>query len=653
MHTHLDRERFGVPERWGGPVRVPLAQSAVYTRNGRGENIQYVVITGAPAVLYALNADTGALRHAVPVPGTNVIWAMAAASDGNLYIGGDSDGMLHRYDPDRRKLEAVGANPCGNVVWDLTEGKGGKLYGATYPESKVFEYDMNTGAFRDMGTMMEGMRYARGIAAAGSALYAGIGPKLHLIRLDKATGEKTEIPIPKAGGKGFVHGLSVYGGKLFLYAERTLHIVEERSGKLLRSIPNAGKISPPSPRGPRLCYYKQERSLYAYDLETDNSFFVADFPDNYSGLEARAFAWLTPARGELAGRCVLAGTGAFTESFLYDPAESRFVEVALEVEPNPVIVNALHAFDGRVYAGGYQRGLNVYEQETGRLLYRNPAMHQPEGIGDLGGAAYIGAYPGAGMYRFVPVRPFDYRQDPEGNPGLAVKIGDGQDRPFAITSGDGKLFVGTFPGYGTLGGALSIVTEDTGADGTAVQIRCRTYRNLIRNQSVVGLAYRDGKLYGGTSRAGGLGIEPAEPEAKLFVFDLAKEEIVAEVTPSIPGVDAPIEMIGDLSFGPDGLLWAAVDGTIIAVNPDTLEIVKSKVVYETKFRSSKFRPFYLRWGKDGLLYTTLGRRLTAVDPSTLQTVQLVDDEVHVMTVGDDGTVYYAVGTELYRLRRLP
>jgi hypothetical protein len=85
------------------------------------------------------------------------------------------------------------------------------------------------------------------------------------------------------------------------------------------------------------------------------------------------------------------------------------------------------------------------------------------------------------------------------------------------------------------------------------------------------------------------------------------------------------------------------------MNPETYEVVKSKEIYETTFNSSKFRPFYLEWGQDGNLYTTLGRKLTVVNPETLESEQLLDSSVQVMDLSEDGSIYYAIGSHLYKM----
>jgi outer membrane protein assembly factor BamB len=647
----LEPFRFGSPISLGGVVNVSLTQAVVYGTNGRGENEQYIAVTGSPAVFYAVNTESGAVKYSEPLKGTNVIWAMTLAPDGRVYIGGDTNGMLYRYSPDEAKLEMLGINPSGMFVWDLKAGIDGKLYGATYPYAKVFEYDANTSSFRDLGAMKDGMQYARSVAVTDRFLYVGIGANAHLVRYDRKSGEKAEIVLPFSGESGIIYEVNVYQGKLFLKLGSELHVLDERTGNHLHTIEYQGKISPPAPHRPHWIYFKRDGDLCVYDMESNETAVVTTIPRLAPEYEIKQFAWVTLRSGQKSGKTVLAGISAFITSFFYDPDDGTFDWVKPAVDPQPVLINALNAADGIVGVGGFQRGFSVLDQRTGQVIYTNETLHQPENVIFADGAVYIGTYPGARMYRFDLAHAIDDRKahTAYGNPGVVLDIGEDQDRPFAIASGDGKLFIGTFPGYGKLGGALTVMEEKRDAEGNIVSVEFCTYRHIVSNQSVFGLAYRNGKLYGGTSVAGGLGIAPTEREAKMFVFDVNEKRKIAEFTPQISGLDSPILLIGDLTFGPDGLLWGAIDGTIFAMDPDTFKIVKSRIIYPTVFATSRFRPFYLRWGRDGRLYTTLGRKLTVVCPETLHAEQLAEETVNVMALGDDGSIYYAVGTGLFRL----
>lgn len=120
------------------------------------------------------------------------------------------------------------------------------------------------------------------------------------------------------------------------------------------------------------------------------------------------------------------------------------------------------------------------------------------------------------------------------------------------------------------------------------------------------------------------------------------------MTPELPG-KLPAKHIGQLTFGPDGLLWGAAWGTVFAMDPDTLEVVKSREVFPTDWKfGHMWRPIQMRWGDDGLLYTTLGRNLTVINPESLDH-RVLAEKTELMTLGGDGYIYYAQGTELKRI----
>ena len=135
----------------------------------------------------------------------------------------------------------------------------------------------------------------------------------------------------------------------------------------------------------------------------------------------------------------------------------------------------------------------------------------------------------------------------------------------------------------------------------------------------------------------------------MFIWDVEKDELVKSFTLDIPGIDENPRMIGNLEFGPDGLLWGAVDGTIFAFDTETETIVKSKMIQPSLYNSSKWFPYRLHFAPDGLLYTTLSRKLIAIDPETLDHKIIVDDFINNMTVGIDGTIYYSQKSELFKI----
>ncbi|OCA87751.1 hypothetical protein A8F94_07840 [Bacillus sp. FJAT-27225] len=639
------KHQFEETVNLGEAVKSPLSQIAAYGQNSKGENLQYIAITGTPAVFYVVNAETGERLFSQPIPNSDVIWAMTIGNDNNVYFASTQNGVLYRYLPEENRMETIGKNPSDNFVWDIKSSPDGKIYGATYDESKVFEYDIASNTFRDLGPMKEGEKYARGLGVTDEYLYVGIGTTAGVVRYDRETGEKKEIPTPVSGQTLTISEVAIYNGKLFVYAGADLIVIDEATEQHIRTMKFQSKISPPSPYNPDLIYYKLQGDLFSYNTATDTVSKVENIPSLPSSTAVKAHSWMTLSTGET----VLTGMTAFTDSFFYNPENNSYSVHFPDVDAQGAALQSIAVIDGNVYSAAYQRGMSIYNEKLQDYTYTNYSFHQAEGIREYNGKVYFGTYTGAKMYRYDPLLPIEYNETGKANPGLYLDIEDEQDRPFTMTTGDNKLFIGTIPTYGVNGGALTILEEKEAEDGS-VDIESKTYRNIVENQSVFGLAYKDGKVYGGTSIYGGLGIDPVAEEAKMFVFDVEKGEKIAEFTPEIPGLeDTPFQNIGELSFGPDGLLWGIIDGTIFAMDPETYEVVKSKEIYETTFLSSKWRPFYLVWGPDGNLYTTLNRKLTVVNPETLQSEQLVEGTVDLMDLSEDGSIYYGKGANLYKI----
>ena len=467
-------------------------------------------------------------------------------------------------------------------------------------------------------------------------IYVGIGTTKHLFKVNRVTGEKEEIIIEgHSGQNGTIENMFIVNDMLLVSVGTiTMLVIDPETNEVVHTFQYSNMISEPSVYNENLIYYKFQNRLYQYDFSVNQSSLIEGIPLLPDTVRVKDMEWLTLTSGET----VLAMVTQYGEFILYDPTSNNVKLIELDISSQAVAIQALETgHDGKLYMGGYQRGMSIYNPFEKELEVNIPSFAQPEGIGFLNDKVYYGTYVGAMMYSYDPLADVDLNS----NPQFEYDITDQQDRPFAITSGDDKLFVGTVPDYGILGGVLAIYDEKTD--------EWSQHRNVVQDQSIIALAYKDGKIYGGTSVWGGLGVDPKATEAKIFVWDVETGEKLEEFTPDIPGIDETPRMIGGLSFGPDGNLWGAVDGTIFAMDPDTKEIVKSKVIRPSLYNSSKWFPYRLQWAPDGMLYTTLSRKLIAIEPETLEYKVLVEDFMNNMSVGVDGSIYYALGSNLYQI----
>ena len=99
--------------------------------------------------------------------------------------------------------------------------------------------------------------------------------------------------------------------------------------------------------------------------------------------------------------------------------------------------------------GGYlSGGVGVYDPATGESKELE-GIEQPEGMAYVGDTMFFGVYPRARLYK----QDLNEKWDPE----LIKTLEDeGQDRPFAMLGAEDvqKLYFGTVPSYGLLGGAF-------------------------------------------------------------------------------------------------------------------------------------------------------------------------------------------------------
>ena len=634
---------FGEPENVGELVRTRLGQAAeIGFRPGDGEEI-YFASNGATAEFFCLDLRTGRCKFRSEIPGEDAIWGMAIGKDGCVYLAGGLSGVLFRYDPGRGQMEKVGVHPADPCVWDL-KAFGDSVFGATYPKARIFEYDLTRSVFKDWGRADEESYYARGIAVDERFLYVGLGSTAGLVMVDRRDGRRTKIDLPGVTGKqGFLERLWVYGDHLVIYVQKSqTYVYDLKTQRVVDAFTSDGYVCADASNGGQPLYFTRGNVLYCWHGARSVSQ-VATLPMKARDkVKIKAMKWIDRQAGNPSGGRMLAMVTSYAECFLYDPLAGEVCAVDLEVPPKPVSVQAL-AFDGknRLYVAGFQRGLTVWNTRERRVEWEMEHFPQTEGIGfDERGNVYFGTYTQAKIYRYDPERPFDPRLDADANPGYVFQIGEFQDRPFAVASGDGLVFFGTVPDYGLLDGALTVYRPATG--------EIRVYPGIVPQQSIISLAYREGLLYGGSSIWGGLGREPSQERAELFVWDARQGKLLERFRPDIPGIDVPPRMIGELAVGPDGLLWGIADGTVFAYDRFTMRLVKYRMIRPSTYKGSPFRPPVLRWGLDGLMYTTLARELIVIDPVTLDFRVIEEEKLELLTLGPDGDLYYARGPRLIR-----
>ncbi|MEF3305841.1 Ig-like domain-containing protein [Paenibacillus sp. GYB003] len=591
------------------------------TENGRA--VGYTVITGKPDSRFVvLDIATEKVAKQYDLPEAEGAWSIKRASDGKVYIGTYTSAKLFRYDPAAGSIEDMGspyAQTGGAILYEMAEDRDGNLYYGSYPGGKLFKFDPVAKQTTDLGGMSPGQPYARSIAydAGQHALFVGAGGnKASLVKYDLATGTKTELLPESIRGKyKLTYDLNLVGDKLFLKMDPNygLIVIDKNSGQVVRdfgtlAIHSRG-VSEKSPYSDTV-YLTYGGILKAYDLST-NSITDLTTASGKIDFKANTIGWgiVRLDDPDYPGYTLVGFNGNTGGGFFKYNLTNKTLRITNVTLPKVAI--KLHtlgaATNGSIYAAGFlPGGMGIFNPDD--RTSTNHSIGQVEGMTALGGRMYFGVYPGAKIYEYDTTKPWKISGS-----GLTVvnrfelKSGYMQDRPYAMLGVPelNQVFIGTVPDYAVSGGALTVY------DPSAGTVSYQVYRNIVQDQSVVALAYKDGKLYGGTSYRGGLGAEWPYADGKLFVYDVASRAKEAELVP-VPGKGS----VNELIVGPDGNIWGFAQGTFFVYDPVQRRVIHTDDAFPEA--SGTFRDAEMEVSvKDGDVYGTIGGdNLFKIDKTT-------------------------------------
>jgi hypothetical protein len=651
--------QLNTPVDLGAPIQTPQTLDAAYGQEN-GVNVVYTTVSGSAssgdwATFNVIDIDNQQLLGVYPLEGTSSSWAHVRTSDGRVFIGASN--KMFVYSPVDKKVTDLGI-PIGGTesIWSLTADEQGNVYGGVYSKSingRVFRVDAITLAVTDLlgGPVDNAEDYVRSIAYYNGNVYVGTGTtngRVWKINPTTKVKERLELPAPNDpiynnlyNKMGAVYGLTVVDHYLFAFFNGpfTMHVYDMATGqwrdKGLGNIRGTLAVTPA--HNGKVYTSKKDTWMWEIDVETLEERQVMPFDGSI-----RSSAWI-----QVANQPEFTGSAMVTISFdgqvvLYDPPTQKKKVLRRLVEGLATNLQSMETGpDGKIYISSYMGSVGVQYDPATEAFIKFP-LGQSEGMGFVGNTLYFGVYPSA------EIRGWDTTTAlPTSNgPALLFKVDNEQDRPFVLKEAAGKLLIGTIPGYSAHGGALTIY--DPVASGVSGKAEFEVYRNIVENQSVTGLVYNNGVVFGSTSIHGGLGGDPVATKAKLFAWDMTTKQKLHEWDLQVEGLSNSVPMISGLTNGPDGLIWGAANGFVFAFDPITRNIVKSKNVHPTVTNYGQWRPIKMYWGTDGLLYTNLGSKLTVVNPVTMESRLLVDN-VNIFTLDEDNQIYYAQATRVKRL----
>ncbi len=595
-----------------------------------GKMMLYTVASGVPCIFNAYNITDRRLEMTAPLPGTQNCWSIGSDHHGNVYIAPQDTAKLFRYSPITKQVEDLGSIFDEKAAYHVSFDEADRVYMGTAPGGKLVRYDGN--GFYDYGAAYPGHQYIRSQVYYNGFVYAGtLAEEAKLIRIDVQTGERTEIPNPPFPGKAekiqsyysmtlvehyiFIYTCTEQNKWLFIYdADQGVYL--EQCAKNFRGLFTSGLLH-------GKVYFDVEDVICSFDLQTGN---IEKTKFTFDNENCRGF-------GVLGDELLLLNHKTMRlHRMNMKTGEQNYEEVCLKEAPLPLQTMEMSP-QGKLVMSAYMgcKG-SIYDPVTKQN--QTFPFGQAEGIMPLEDRIFFGVYPGGRIYEL---------SDGETLPRLIKVLGEEQDRPFQMQYADGKLWIGTIPDYSKYGGAISVYDLKTGS--------WEVHRNIVKDQSIIGLAYKDGMVYGSTTVWGGLGKQPKEKAAKVFRWNFQTKETELETELCFPEISKPIDKIGNVVFGRDGLLWGTAENIVFGLRPEDLSVQKYVQLDRPLCRKTNWRPRYLRWRKDGRLYVNVNG-ITAVNIDTMETEQILSRHTELFVLDDHDRIYFEDSTKLCCLSEL-
>jgi hypothetical protein len=562
----------------------------------------------------------------------------------DIYIGSYLEGQLFRWRPDLDEPERIRL-PRPNheryeFVFSIERGSDGYIYIGTWPEGDLLRYDEITKRIDNLGPMVDdppAEYYLRHINAEFEGhLFLSFGTEVALIDYDLETGvarsmlpdqflDQTWVGFSTRFRDMLVTMVDPASALIFQHPEthEVDRIVYEPEG--LRIWPHNYRSL--QPYGDDIYFGTiEDDALRRYDYAADSFEEVGEKLGHPIGIAADRYLFT----------CTQTGTYSVFDL----KTDSVVIQRPSDFQGDGMLIHSISKGPkGSVVGGTYiNQGFFTYHPDNDDMYSPGRAVEfagQIDNLTTYRNKVYIGHYTKARFSVFDFERPWNPGYDQDANPKYLGSANMEQDRvPHGVVGPDNRIYFGTKPGYGKLGG--SIVRIDPDSDSLEV------FRNVIEDQSIYALV-SDGKqhLFGSSSIRGGLGSRPSVPSSKLFKWDVRRSEKVWEQTI----IEDTYEMWG-LAWLADDILIGSADSSLYV-----FDTVNESVIAQRKVVPEAIK--MLVPSTDGWIYGMTEERLFRVS-SDLQTVEILDEHPGYwdsMTELSNGRLFVGRGEILYEVVR--
>jgi len=582
----------------GVPVREPRIWGA-YLGPGKTGAFDTIYLSfsqyNAPLFLLAVNPDTGQMRQFTgPLSSEMGSWGFTVDHENRIYLGSYYNAHLLRFDPKTEKWEDLGRPTGGKetFICALTTAPDGKIWGGTYPSAKLFSYDPKTGVTENFDRMDPDQFYCYPTAGEDGLIYCAIQfEKMDIVVFDPEKKIRTSLIPPESRKPGRVTLVKGKDGRVYskLSTSDRWFLIEE--GKRLGETSPSGVPFVPKVLPNGRVFYSIENNILR--IENPMTKEAKEILLHYDAAGTFIFVVGTGPDGKIYGSSMLP-----LRLFVYDPEKDNLTNLG-----------RASLWPGEVYS-----------------------------LGSLDGKLYLCSYPGARLSVYNPKSPLRFGEEEDANPRDLGPMGEGLYRPRAMIAGPhGKVYIGGYPDYGLLGGAIGVYDP--------MKNEKRVYRHVIQNQSIASLAYvqKLDLMAAGSSVRGGTGTHAVEEEAKLMLWNPKDEKKIFEIVPV-----SEAKTILSLAVTVEGLLYGITNnGKVFVFDPEKKEIRK---VFDLGFEEP--REISLQLGPDLRLYGLAEEAIFIIDPGSDQ-VSLVTKPpapIHSGMAMLGRKIYFGSGANLWEFQ---
>lgn len=412
---------------------------------------------GQPSILVSFGQNNGGLfvadvdfatghcrQYAVmhPTASTFPTASFRSLRTGILYIGSAWDAHLHRFDPahPERGLEDLGRIDPDDTIFPtgITETADGMIFIGACNGARLVRFDPATGAFKRFGRMDETDNYLYPLAGDDGSLAALVKVvRPHLVVVDPSTGEHREAGpaiTDTTDQRQFL--------KLFKGTDHRLYL-DTHAGKFrvdgMKLTPV--EVVPAEMPGIHSAYTHHYQAPWVMP----GGWLAQFLDDNDVGAGAPRKIRLTNTDPRVAPRTL-------TLDWIGGGANLHVME------PGP---------DGNIYGSGYMPNHLFVAAPDGGLMAdlgkHSFAMGEAYSLATVDGKVYLASYPEARLSVYDPARPLHFGTGAGDNPRDLDRLDNIGYRPNAlIAAPDGRLWMGSGPDYGLVGGTLAWFDPRTG-----------------------------------------------------------------------------------------------------------------------------------------------------------------------------------------------